>query len=328
MTSKRERLEAAIAGDVADRPPVALWRHFPVDDQHPEELAESTVAFQEAFDFDFVKVTPASSFCLKGWGAEDEWRGADEGTRAYTRRVVANPQDWLNLERASVSEGSLGDQLDVLRMVVSRLGSETPVIQTIFSPLAQAKNLAGGERMLAHLRRFPEKVLRALKVITETTVDFIQSAQDAGIAGIFYAIQHASYHYFEADGYREVAEVLDRKILDAASSLWLNVLHLHGEDLIFELAGDYPCHVLNWHDRPSGPPLAKGAERFAGAVCGGIDRRGTMVFGDPERVRREGMETLASMGGRGVILGTGCVVPITAPLSNLRAVRDTVENCA
>ena len=31
--TKRKRLEATIAGEAVDRPPVALWRHWPGDDQ-------------------------------------------------------------------------------------------------------------------------------------------------------------------------------------------------------------------------------------------------------------------------------------------------------
>ena len=80
MVTQRERLEAAIAGELADRPPVALWRHFPVDDQDPAELARSTAEFQYRYDFDFVKVTPSSSFCLKDWGSQDLWEGSTEGT--------------------------------------------------------------------------------------------------------------------------------------------------------------------------------------------------------------------------------------------------------
>ena len=74
----RERLEACISGSKIDRPPVALWRHFPVDDQSPGRLAEATINFQKTYDFDLVKVTPASSFCTKDWGVDDEWRGATE----------------------------------------------------------------------------------------------------------------------------------------------------------------------------------------------------------------------------------------------------------
>ena len=44
MTTHRERIQAAIKGEIIDRPPVALWRHFPVDDQSPELLASARMA--------------------------------------------------------------------------------------------------------------------------------------------------------------------------------------------------------------------------------------------------------------------------------------------
>ena len=56
--SKRARLEATFAGDPVDRPAVALWRHWPVDDRHGAELARATLTFQQSYDFDFIKVTP------------------------------------------------------------------------------------------------------------------------------------------------------------------------------------------------------------------------------------------------------------------------------
>ncbi|HEX9331036.1 MAG TPA: hypothetical protein VF896_04035, partial [Anaerolineales bacterium] len=68
MTTHRERVQAAIKGEIIDRPPVVLWRHFPVDDQSPETLADAHLHYQQDYDFDLVKVTPASSFCLKDWG--------------------------------------------------------------------------------------------------------------------------------------------------------------------------------------------------------------------------------------------------------------------
>ena len=57
MTTHKDRILAAIKGELIDRPPVALWRHFPVDDQSPEALAKSTLHFQKTYDFDLVKVT-------------------------------------------------------------------------------------------------------------------------------------------------------------------------------------------------------------------------------------------------------------------------------
>lgn len=63
--TKRERLQGAIDGKVVDHPPVALWRHFPGDDQDPDELAASIIAFQRQYDFDFVKVTPDGSYSIR-----------------------------------------------------------------------------------------------------------------------------------------------------------------------------------------------------------------------------------------------------------------------
>ena len=90
VLTHRERLELCLAGEIPDRVPVALWRHFPVDDQIPAGLAAAAINFQRNFDFDLVKYTPASSFCIKDWGSQDQWRGNTEGTRDYTYNVIQN----------------------------------------------------------------------------------------------------------------------------------------------------------------------------------------------------------------------------------------------
>ena len=324
MTTKRERLEAAIAGDIADRPPVALWRHFPVDDQDPSTLAEASAEFQSLYDFDFIKVTPASSFCLRDWGVEDDWRGNPEGTREYSRRVIDDSDDWLLLSILDPESGSLAHQLRCLELIREQVGQDVPIIQTIFSPLAQAKNLAGQDKMLGHLNRDPEKVQAGLETITKSTIAFVAAAQSRGIDGIFYAIQHASFDIFDRQGYAKYGEIYDQRIIDAASDLWLNVLHLHGDSLMFDLAEIYPVHIVNWHDRETLPDLAAGKRRINAAVCGGISRE-TLSLGNPETVRIEAAEAIESLNGQGLILGTGCVVPVIAPRANLKAVRACVD---
>ena len=57
MTTKTERVRAILAGERADRLPVAFWRHWPGDDQDAARLAEVTVAFDGRYDWDFAKVT-------------------------------------------------------------------------------------------------------------------------------------------------------------------------------------------------------------------------------------------------------------------------------
>jgi len=325
MMNKKERLMAAIRGEPVDRPPVALWRHFPGDDYRPDDLAAATVAFQRQYDFDFVKVTPASSFCVQDWGSQDRWVGTLEGTRDYTHYPIQSPNDWAKLRPLDPTQGALGAQLDCLRLIADELVGEVPFIQTVFSPLAQAKNLVGREWLPIHLRRYPDEVRAGLQVIAETTTRFVTAAQETGIDGLFYAVQHAQYGLLSADEYAAFGRPDDLEILDAAQDLWLNVLHLHGTDVMFDLVADYPVQVINWHDRETWPALAEGQECFAGAVCGGLQRWDVVVRGTPEQVREQASDAISQTGGRRFILGTGCVTPIVAPASNIRAAREIVQ---
>lgn len=321
----RERLLACLADDPAlDRPPVALWRHFPVDDQSPDSLAAAALDVQRRYDFDLVKVTPASSFCLKDWGVEDVWEGHPEGTRRYTKRVILRPQDWETLPRLDPSAPHLAAQLDCLRLLRRELGPETPLLQTVFSPLAQARNLAGGESLLAHLRLSPEAVRAGLETITATTRRFIEAALATGIDGIFYAIQHAQADLLSFQEYTTFGLPADRQALEPAATLWCNLLHLHGQNIYFDLVRELPFPIVNWHDRETPPSLTEAQARFGGVVCGGLSQN-TLVYRGPREVRQEAADALTQTGGRRFLLGTGCVVPVIASHGNLLTARRSVE---
>jgi uroporphyrinogen decarboxylase len=228
------------------------------------------------------------------------------------------------LPQLEPARGHLGRQLKCLRLVSEGLGDEVPFVATVFSPLAQARHLAGEERLLEHLHREPEAVLAGLEAICRTTVAYVEAVRGVGIAGIYYAVQHASYLLFDREAYRRFGEGFDRRVLEAARGLWLNVLHLHGARIMFDLAESYPVAVVNWHDRETAPGLAEGRRRMTAAACGGLSRE-ALVLGDPTRVQREARETLRSAHRKGVVLGTGCVVPIIVPRGNLMAARRAVE---
>jgi uroporphyrinogen decarboxylase len=320
MTTHKERIQACINGGITDRPPVALWRHFPVDDQSPESLAKATLQFQKTYDFDLVKVTPASSFCLKDWGAEDKWTGHTEGTRQYTKHIIHEPKDWEQLPVLDPTAPHLADQLTCLRMIRLELGQDTPLLQTIFSPLAQAKNLAGNEILIAHLRLYPEAVMKGLAAIAKTTRRFTEACLETGIDGVFYAIQHAQASLLTLDEYKSFGIPNDMEVLEPAQGLWCNLLHLHGHAVYFSLLDAFHFQIVNWHDRETVPSLAEGQLNFKGVVCGGM-RQDTLVYEDQTRVREEAVDAIRQTGGKRFILGTGCVVPVIASHGNILAAR-------
>jgi uroporphyrinogen decarboxylase len=324
MNTHTDRIQACMQGEVIDRPPVALWRHFPVDDQSPEALARATLHFQETYDFDLVKVTPASSFCLKDWSVQDEWRGHTEGTREYTQRVIHGPKDWELLPVLDPTSRHLSAQLDCLRMIRAGLDSETPLLQTVFSPLAQAKNLAGNETLIAHLRLYPEAVLKGLESIAETTRRFVEACLAIGVDGVFYAIQHAQAGLLTLEEYKTFGLPNDLEVLEPSGGLWCNLLHLHGHDVYFSIVDSFDFQIVNWHDRETSPSLSEAQRQFSGVVCGGM-RQDTLVYGDQAEVREEAADALQQTNGERFLLGTGCVVPIIASHGNLMAARKSVE---
>lgn len=326
--NKRERLENTISGEPVDRVAVALWRHFPGDDQRAADFATATVAFQQMYDWDFVKVTPASSFCVSDYGVQDRWIGSLEGTREYTQRAVERSLDWTMLKVLDPERGALGRQLQTLALLKEAFGEDVPYIQTIFSPLSQAKNIAGPELLLRHMRTDPDRVHTGLRILTENTLRFLDAMRKSGISGIFYAVQHASYDLMSEEEYRTFGRPYDLEILEAASRWWFNFMHLHGSAPMFDLVADYPVQALNWHDQETEPNLAIGKSKFAGAVSGGLGRWDPVHNGTPIEIRDRARQAIQLTNGRRFILATGCVVMVTTPMSNLRAVRNAVEDTA
>lgn len=325
--SHRERIEKTISGQKVDRPAVSLWRHFPVDDQSPENLARSVLNFQERFDFDFIKITPASSFCLKDWGLKDQWQGNPEGTRKIISHPILCEADWEKLSPLSPLEGYLGQQLKNAQLIRQETPDTTPILQTIFSPLSQAKNLVGKENLISNIRMYPDAVNHALQVITDTTIRFIQECLPLKIDGIFFAIQQAQYSLLNEAEFVEFGKAFDLQVLEAASPFWFKLGHIHGSDIMFDVVKDYPVQVLNWHDMETSPNLNEAQSIFTkGAVCGGLRQWETLAFGTPEQVKVEARQAIDRTNGSRFILGTGCVTPIIAPDANIFAARQSVED--
>lgn len=322
--SKRKRLEATLTGEQPDRLPVSIWRHWPGDDQDPHALAAACIKWQQDYDWDFLKVSPASSYSVVDWGVQDRWVGHIEGTREYLHQPIHQPVDWDEIHPLPPDKGMLGKQLEALWLINRAMGEEVPVVATVFSPLSQAKHLAGNEQMLAHLRANPLRFQQALEAITETTINWIAAAKETGISGIYYAVQHARYPLMSREEFVQYGRNYDLRILASTSDLWLNVLHIHSTHIMFDLVADYPTPIVNWHDRESGWQLSAGLEWIEGAASGGIDHW-TLHQEGPEAALLEAQDALQQTGGRRLVLGTGCVAMATTPQRNLRAIRQFVD---
>jgi uroporphyrinogen decarboxylase len=284
------------------------------------------VDFQNAFDWDFVNVTPASNYSVTDYGVQDQWEGNLEGTRDTIRFAVTRSLDWTDLRPLDPTRGALGRHLECLRLIPEGLHDpQTPILMTLFSPLAQAKQIAG-DSLLRHMRTNPDRVHTGLNTLTESSLRYINELRRAPIAGIFYAIQHASYDVMSQAEYDAFGWPYDRKILESLpSNWWFNMVHFHGQVPMFHVANQLRVQAVNWHDCDTEPDLALGRSQITGAACGGLSQREHIHNGTPSTIRDAYRAALSVTSSRRFILSTGCVALITSPLSNLRAARAVVD---
>lgn len=323
--NKHERVRAALRGEPVDRLPYAFWTHFPLTDLDPDELSAATIDFVRDLDLDFVKTMPNGQFCTEDWGAVSDFSEvARGGVAKVVKTAVSAPQDWLKIGVPDVTKGAFGRELLHLEKVCSALSGEHPILATAFSPLTIAQKLAGSVYR-EHLASHPEWVAQGLANIAATMADFVGAALDIGCCGIFFATQESSTRCVDEDTYRRFGVPHDQRVLAAARKGWFNVIHMHGEDVMFDLLRDYPVTALNWHIGETEPRLADyAAVPGRKPVVGGL-RRMALTEGDMAAVRADIADAVAATRGRGLLLGPACVIRHPVDRGVLKTVGEEIK---
>ena len=320
--AKWERVEAALKGAPVDRVPFTFWMHFPQVDQNARALAETTVDLHRRYDMDVVKVMFRSSWGLEDWGATFDGYHPTRGYYLPKTYPVRTPEDWTKLKPLDPTKGVLGEQLGILRMVRDALQGDAPILATLFAPSMLASHAAGRDTFVRHLREQPDALHAGLRTMSETLTAFARACLANGADGIFYAIQEASRRVLTDAEYQSIGRVYDRSVLESFhGDSKLTMLHLHGEELMFDELASYPSHVLNWYDRFGGPSLKAARRLTSKCLAGGIDHERNMVLGMSDEVAAEVRDAVAQVGGRGLILAPGCGVPLLVSQQNLEAAR-------
>ncbi len=318
----RERVEAALALDIADRPPVGAWGHTYREEWSPQALAAVTVERARQFGWDFVKFQPRASCFAEAFGSVYKPAGHRLRAPVLVQEAVPDLDAWRSV--ALVNPKALDDQVESIGMVARELGPDIPVIQTVFSPITIGGYLVGKSqsRVVRELRNHRGTVTPALERIADALVDFSRRSIDAGSAGIFYAISgYAGRGVMTEAAYREMVLPFDISVLERLpSNAWFNVVHLCGSKLNFDLARDMPARAVSWSIHNQGnPSLSEGRQISGRAVMGGLSQRATLVYGPPPEIEAEARRAVAEIGGRGLLLAPGCSVPPRVRDINLAA---------
>lgn len=325
--NKTQRIRATLRGEATDRVPYGFWTHRPDIDLDPERLAEETAAYAQRLDLDFVKSMPNGFYCVEDWGCELDFSDvARGGVGRVVRPAVTTPADWARLAAIDPQQGALGRELRHLARLVKLVGPDVPVLATVFSPLTIANKLSNGAHR-AHLDTHLQQVTAGLEMITKVTSAFTRAALAAGCAGIFFATQDATYQLFDAERYRRYGEHYDHQVLQAARDAggWFNAVHMHGDDVMFDVLRHYPVHALNWHIGETPPSIAD--YRNSGGtlpILGGL-QRGHITNKNLDAVYADIDATMAQTQGRGIIIAPACVIRHPADEATIQKIINKIK---
>ncbi len=305
-TRKRDRVMAAVQCMRADRVPVSFWYHFALDFPSGQPLADAEIEFYRKYDLDFLKVMHDLPLDLPDGMTE-----------------IEDPQDWNKIQPLNPREGNFAHQLEALKIMRRELGPDVPIIDTVFNPHHAAGKICG-KKFMEHYRANPQGVVRALRAITVSLMDYCQAWIQEGGDGIYYALDGAQTTTMTEEEYGGIFKPLDYMILDAAMAYGpFNVLHIHGTDIMFNLLHDLPNHVLEWSNRLTPPSLSEARGIHQGCIAGGIDEVGIAEM-TADQVLSQGRSSIAEAGADGFILTCGCAVPTDTPEEKLMAIRQAV----
>jgi uroporphyrinogen decarboxylase len=324
--SKRERLQAALVGEPADRVPIGFWGHFPTDPRRAEDLARETLAFQRQFDWDFVKLMPSGMYYPEALGCTLTPASGPGAVNGLADSIVKRPEDWERLPVPDPREGWLAEHVRSVQLVRESLGPDVPIIQTLFSPLTIIHKLCVHVRFEESIERHRPRVEQALRAIAEGSKQFVAATLDAGADGFFFATQEATRDSLDDATFLALGKKYDLDVLESTRGrATFNLLHVCRANIMADLVADYPVHAINWESHGAPPSLAEARGIWGQALVGGVDRYGVIVNGTPDDVREEVERAIEATGSRKLIVSAGCALSVARKAENLAAARRAVE---
>lgn len=318
---KRDKIFTAFRGEYLDYIPFSLWMHHLEYDDKPLALAEKEIELALTYDVDILKLNPSGAYTVRDRGAIIDVDKSRIPVAKIKKPAVLTQEDWKKVQKLPTNIGAYQDRILCISYIQKELDAVFPMMETIFSPLTTLKKLRGDE-IVKDLIEIPETIERVLSIISEETAEYIEKLADQGVDGIFFATQVATFKFIDESLHKRFGVKYDLQVLDRIKDkLKFIVIHIHGEDIMFEHFIDYPHNALSWHVNLTPPSIYDAKKKYNTVALCGINRA-TLWKGTIEDIKREIIRTVQEAEGKGIIIGPGCTIPPASPRENLLFVKD------
>lgn len=324
--NKKERVEAALRGEQVDKVPVSVWGHDYEREWGVQSLAESTFENYSRYNWDYAVICPRNSYLVEGWKAKYERASEKNKPPVCIYSPINSSADWKRLRPLEADYKSLGEHLRVIQLVNHEVGYDAHFAMTLLCPLGVARRLVGNsaDPLLLTMREDRRSLHTALRIITETLINYAIACLEYGASGIYYSTDDwASEGRLTQDQYREYGEQYDLEFFDAIKSRSkFTILHNSGDRIYFDLLSSYQVQAIHWPAYFEGnPSLQEGRRRSGKAVMGGINEQHLLKGSSASQIQDEIGTVLEQTGGDGLLLAPGKPLLPDTPTKSLDAIR-------
>lgn len=335
--TKTSRFHKMLSGEKVDRSIVSGWCHFLDKEQNASDLAEATIEFVKKYEWDWIKINPRATYIPEAFGNKydlSDYRGVFP---KQVHTVVQEPKEVWKIQPVNVkTSAAFQEQLEAAKQMREGL-SDTPMIQTIFSPLTILLFLIGqaayvndtiygvDEPAVTFEKLYKEEragVHHALHAIAVTLADYVKELEEIGIDGLFYAVTGTAHpELFDEVTFNEVSRPYDLIVLNAVDK-GKRVLHTCGAYSQPERFNDYPIEGISWDTKAEGNPDLDAELRPV--KVGGIDHH---VFHeeDTKEIQKQAQGSINLMNHEPFVLAPNCAVPPGADEKTYLALKNTIS---
>jgi uroporphyrinogen decarboxylase len=327
-----ERVMTTIRGRLPDRVPVIPQITYTtaqltgvglVEALHSApKTATALLAGQRQLGYDAIYVGWESSFNLLAEAMGCTMRFPENDVPQVAEHVVRTPSD---LDKVRVpdphSAGRLPIHMETVALVKKKAKGRVPLFCYVPGPFTLAGQLCSVNQLMLATIRNPQFVHDLTRLTTAASVEYARANVEAGIDVVVAADPTASASLISPQMFATFSAPALRTVLHAAETAGaVPSLHICGQTTpILEAMCNTGAHVLEVDHLVD---LSKAKQLVGQRVClmGNINPTEILLKGSPKTVEEVTKSCIrqAAAGGR-FILSSGCEVPPSTPLANIRA---------
>lgn len=336
-----QRLEAALNGEWLDMPCFAFWGpHCNLEESNAKDLAYYTIAFQEAYQFDFIKIMESGMYFPEAFGQEipPNLTPNMQAWLSVQKWRINHAKDWLELRPMKVEDSPIFTrEVEAVKRIADHFQGDVPILPTIFSPVSAMGEFVGGywdqDKLVKMFEYDTKETEYGLSVVEETLYNLATAYMDAGATGLFFGMQNGLNLKLGYEGYRKWEWASSARLFDAVKDKCkFRMAHLcNGEGEAIDWALDLPCDAFNWADQQDNmPSLGEVRAKTDKVLVGGIKHNGgktldrtTMYVGGPndfagsyradvKAVLKKRVKDAVDQAGNKLVIAGGCGVGMDA----------------